>query len=112
MKTMIPQPTEAQFRRQIIQLAQLRGWRVAGFRPAQNRRGKWATHMDGHVGFPDLFLVKDGRALALELKVGTRKATDEQLKWLGMLADVPGIWADVIYPSDWEWLEEKLKGET
>jgi hypothetical protein len=104
------EPSEAEFRRQVIQLAKLLGWRVAGFRPGQNRRGKWATAMQGHIGWPDLFLVKGTVALALELKVGKRKATPEQCAWLDAL-EYAGIVTAIVRPSDWPWIEAKLRGE-
>ena len=53
------------------------------------------------VGWPDLFMVKGGRAIAAELKVGRRKPTEAQLSWLEALADVPGVeahlWTDALW---------------
>ncbi len=99
MKTLaIPPITEAEFQRQVLDLARLFRWTVAHFRPAQTSRG-WRTPVaaDGK-GFPDLVLVRqyvpdfrngDGpkrnRLIFAELKTEKAKATDEQEWWLDLL---------------------------
>ena len=74
--------TEAQFQRSVIELAQLNGWKVAHFRPAQNSKGNWRTPVaaDGK-GFPDLVLVKD-RVIFAELKTDKGRIRPEQRAWL------------------------------
>jgi hypothetical protein len=58
-------------------------------------------------GFPDLFLVRRGRALAFELKIPPRKPTAAQTKWLRALEDA-GIETHVFTPDDWPMIEEVL----
>ena len=74
--------TEAQFQRSVIELAQLNGWKVAHFRPAQNSKGAWRTPVaaDG-AGFPDLVLVRD-RVIFAELKTDKGRVRPEQREWL------------------------------
>ena len=77
--------TEAQFQRSVIELAQLNGWKVAHFRPAQNGKGAWRTPVaaDG-AGFPDLVLVRD-RVIFAELKTNTGRVSPAQREWLDAL---------------------------
>ena len=70
--------SEADFTRQLIDLAHLTGWRVAHFRPAQTARG-WRTPMSGDIGYPDLTLAKGGRLIVAELKAEGGSATPEQV---------------------------------
>jgi hypothetical protein len=101
-------PTEAEFQAQVIQLARLRGWRVAHFRPARTAKG-WRTAVaaDG-VGWPDLFLVRGGRVIAAELKVGNNRLSPQQTAWLTALraADIPAV---VWRPTMWPEIEEALE---
>ena len=80
-----------------IDLARLLGWRVHHCRPAMSRSGKWATHIQGDPGFPDLVLAKEGRVLFVELKSQRGKTTDDQESWLFDLDEQAGVWR----PSDW-----------
>ena len=86
--------TERQLTRAIVELATLRGWMVHHTADSRSLR----TH---HPGLPDLLMVKGGRAIAAELKVGRRKPTEAQLSWLEALADVPGVeahlWTDALW---------------
>lgn len=102
-----PKLTEAQFTRQVIQYARLCGWRVLHIRPARTNKG-WRTPVQGDgVGWPDLFLVRRDRALALELKSDKGRTRPEQMAWLGALEEA-GVCSYVIEPSDWPWLENYL----
>lgn len=80
---------EDDFQKQVIALAQMRGWRVAHFRPAQTQRGNWVTPVqaDGK-GFPDLVMVRRDRLIFAELKAVYRKPTPEQQAWLSALSGV------------------------
>lgn len=80
---------EDDFQKQVIALAQMRGWRVAHFRPAQTQRGNWVTPVqaDGK-GFPDLVMVRRERLIFAELKAVYRKPTQEQQQWLKALSGV------------------------
>lgn len=103
-----PKVSEAAFQRQVIQLAQMCGWRVAHFRAAQNARGHWRTPVAGDgAGWPDLVLVRGDRILYRELKTETGKPTPEQIAWGITLTTAGGDWA-IWRPSDWPVIEQVL----
>src|SRR3990167_191204 len=89
--------TEASFQQQVIAYARLRGWRVAHFRPAMNRRGVWATQMQGDPGFPDLVLARHDRVIFAELKSEKGRSTSDQIAWANTMGGV-FLWR----PSDWD----------
>ena len=97
--------TEAAWQEQVIQIAQLRGWMVAHFRPAQNSRGEWRTAVaaDG-AGFPDLVLARRGIVFFVELKRQTGRVTDAQASWLTELGANTYVWR----PSDWPTVQRVL----
>jgi hypothetical protein len=100
--------TEKEFTSQVIQLARLFGWRVSHFRPAQTRHG-WRTAVSGDgAGFPDLVMVRGGRMIVAELKVGRNKATAEQNRWLDAFRAVPGCRVYLWFPCDWPMIERVL----
>lgn len=102
-----PEPTEKEFQAQVIALAQLCGWRVAHFRPAQNARGDWRTPVAGDgAGFPDLVLVRD-RVLFVELKTNTGKLAPAQVTWSTTL-QAAGAEHHIWRPRDWNEIETKL----
>lgn len=73
-------------------------------RPARRAHGKWTTpgQGSGSRGWPDIFAVRDGRALALELKTAAGRVTPEQTDWLARLR-AAGVEARLIrLPKDWE----------
>lgn len=98
--------TEQQFLEQVIDLAHLRGFRVAHFRPGMNRRGQWQTAVAGDgAGFPDLVLAKKGVVIFAELKADGGKVTPEQQRWLD---DVGGyVWR----PADFDRIDAILRLE-
>ena len=99
--------TEAEFTRQVIELARMCGWMVAHFRAARTKHG-WATPVAGDgKGWPDLFLVRDGEILVAELKVGRNKPTPEQEQWLQAFR-AAGVRAVVWKPEDWSTIEQTL----
>ena len=104
------EPTEAQFTRQVIALAQLHGWKAAHFRPALTKSGKWRTAVQGDgKGFPDLILVKDGHSvIAAELKVWKKPPTPDQTEWLVAFGRA-GASAYIWRPVDWPEIERILK---
>ena len=79
--------TEQDFQGQIIELAHLRGYRVAHFRPAMTARG-WRTPIsaDG-AGFPDLVLARPartpdkGRLICVEVKGRRAPLSEAQQHW-------------------------------
>ncbi len=99
--------TEADFQRQIIDLARLHGWKVAHFRPARTEQG-WRTPVsaDGK-GFPDLVLVR-GRVLFVELKSAKGRLTYEQHEWLDALTRA-GAEVHVWRPDDFDRAHDVLK---
>ncbi len=108
MKTALPKITEAQFLRQVEQLAKLRGWRTFHTRPAMTAKGRWLTAVSGSgVGFPDLLLVRGEVLLFVELKVGKNKPTADQLEWLDALQGA-GVRAEVWRPEMWQDIEKRL----
>jgi hypothetical protein len=106
MKTAL---SEADFLRQVLQLAKLRGWRTAHFRPLRTANGSWRTAVQGDgAGFPDLLLLRGTRIIAAEMKVGKGKVTPEQDKWIKAFLDA-GASAYVWYPENWKDIERILE---
>lgn len=84
-------------------------WRRIHFRPGQNRRGDWATQLEGDVGFPDWTLVRGGRLIFAELKGANGRLGPGQQEWLDDLGTVPGVETYVWYPSDIEEIKRVLR---
>ncbi len=121
--------SEKDFQDNVIELAQILGWRIAHFRPAMTKHG-WRTPMIGNPGFPDLVLAKAGQVITAELKSEKGKLTEDQAKWLAELSGTApaswlpsedgtirvggpsyrGSWAYVWRPSDLEQIQEVLSG--
>lgn len=84
--------TEAEFQRQVVDLAVLYGWSWGHFRPAKTARG-WRVPVSGPLGpgWPDLVLVRDDRLIFAELKRDARsKPSPDQgfvLQLLGAAAE-------------------------
>jgi hypothetical protein len=92
--------SEKELQNAIVSLARTLGYRVAHFRPAMMRSGRWATPMQGDAGFPDLVLVGRGKVLFVELKTKDGRLTDEQVAWgdaIGMAGANWKVWR----PADW-----------
>lgn len=103
-----PHITEAIFTTQVIELAQILGYRTAHFRPAMTAHG-WRTAVSGDgKGWPDLVLLKGNRMIVAELKVGRNKATVEQLAWLDAFK-AAGVDAFVWTPTDWDEITGELR---
>jgi hypothetical protein len=100
--------TEAQFQRVVIAFAKDRGWLVQHVPPAQVRKGKHVTPTQGHVGFPDLVLVRDGRLIFAELK-SSGGPTDMQQVWLNRLEAVPGVEVHLWWPKHWPVVRRTLR---
>ena len=98
-------PTEAEFMGQIIEMAQLRGWRVHHTRPAWTGKG-WRTPIQGDPGFPDLVLVrkrgKRVRVIFAELKSDKGRLTNEQQEWIRLLEGCKGVESYIWRPRIWE----------
>lgn len=90
--------SEKDFQQTVVDLAKLNGWMV--HKVYDSRRSP--------EGWPDLFLVRDGQAYAWELKREGGTPTLAQDRWIRILRQIPGVWADVMWPSDWWRIEELL----
>ncbi len=78
MTTAVVRVTERQLQAQVVQLAQLNGWRC--YHTFDSRRST--------PGFPDLVLVRPPRCLFVELKTTAGRLRPEQRSWLEALAEV------------------------
>ncbi len=84
--------SEAEFTTAVITLARSCGWLVHHDRPAVVRSGKWATHVQGDTGFPDIYARHpDGREVVAELKMAPAsqikgRPSETQWRWLDAFA--------------------------
>lgn len=85
----------------VVEAARALGWLVHHDRPARDRRGKWATAIQGDAGFPDLVLVRPPRVLFVELKAERGTLTVAQQGWLEAVSGCPGVECYVWRPRDW-----------
>lgn len=101
--------SERDFQAQIIDLAEIRRWRVAHFHDSRRQVAPGVHVGDRHAaGFPDLILARPPRLLALELKrEKARKPTGAQREWLRTLG-LCGVEAHLLRPSDWPTIERLL----
>ena len=118
MKTdRVPALSEADFMRQVTDLAEILGWQWVHFRPAQTAHG-WRTPVSGPLGkgFPDLLMVRerDRRLLFAELKGDGARPSAEQdyvftlLNWLA-LGDGKRLEVYIWHPSDFDELAAVLR---
>lgn len=100
---------EADFRRQVLELAKRYRWKVYAPQPKHK-----PANQSGTRGWPDLTLSRNGRLVFLELKrqIGGIVSA-EQAEWIVALAQVPGVTARIVRPSDLGWVVEELRrGDT
>jgi hypothetical protein len=103
--------TEAQFQKQVTDLAEYQGWQWLHVEQrAGNADGRgWHTPIKGPLGkgFPDLMLVRGHRLLFVELKSqkGILSEAQKRVLWgyLGWVGEVH-VWR----PSDWAEISEVL----
>lgn len=93
--------SEREFQAQVVQAAEALGYLC--YHTHDSRRSA--------PGFPDLIMVRGYRLIALELKVGRRRPTPEQLVWLHALREVWQVDATWATPGDWDSVMELLKRE-
>lgn len=99
--------SEAQFQRQVLELARFTGWRSAHFRTSRGNRGNYLTAVAGDgAGFPDLVLIRD-RVIFRELKTDSGKLSPEQIAW-GEALIAAGADFAVWRPADWRNIEVTL----
>jgi hypothetical protein len=93
----------------VMNVARMAGWLIHHDLPAMGRGGRWATHVEGHVGFPDLLLVHPNHAqmLVVELKGPKGKTTTSQDNWLAAFA-LANIENHVVRPNDLEFITHRL----
>lgn len=106
-----PALPESAWQEQVVQLAQLYGWRHLHVRRSIGKGHKWvtATNCDG---WPDLFLWNVRRPerglIAIELKAEDGDPTDEQIEVLAQLA-ASGVRTMIARPSDLDAVHELLR---
>lgn len=86
--------TEAEFQQKITDRATALGWLV--YHTYNSRRSA--------AGFPDLFLCRSGRALAIEVKSESGRVSSAQQQWLEALNHT-AIEAYLVRPRDWPAIE-------
>jgi len=96
--------SERELQTKIIQLAKLTGWHVHHSRRNQDQNGKWLTPLEGHPGFVDLVLARDGVVLLRELKGPKGRVSSEQEAWLAALGSLAKVWTAL----DWPEIQETL----
>lgn len=103
--------SETDFLSTVVEYAQIRGWLVYHHIPGMNRRGRWGSHVQGHRGFPDLVLARDGVVVFAELKTEKGRLSTVQEAWLEELTQPASLWRHVFCwrPSDWPRIEEVLR---
>jgi len=108
--------SEDDFKDRVVDLAHYHGWLVHHDRPARQKDGSWATHIQGDRGFPDLVLVHRKRKILVfaELKSTKGGIRPDQRTWLDALHAIESIsWVQVYLwrPSDWDEISQVLSGE-
>jgi len=97
--------SEAEWQRQVVQLARSLGWRSYHTMAARRKKG-WTTPVTSR-GFPDLLLIRPPRIVVAELKTETGVATDEQQEWLSLFSAC-GVEAYLWRPTDLEQIAHVL----
>lgn len=106
-----PDLSEADFQRQVIELAHLYGWHVMHVRKSIGRRGGAAAHQTttSIKGWPDLTLFRPstGEHFMAELKSEKGRLSADQKRTIADLRD-SGLEVHVWRPSDWNDLQTWL----
>jgi len=84
--------------RHVITYAEFHGWLV--YHTFDSRRSG--------AGFPDLFMVRGNRAVAIECKASKGRVTDDQRRWLQALG-FAGVEAFAFWPDDEARVEALLR---
>jgi hypothetical protein len=92
--------TEAVFQKVVIACAVDNGWLVGHTPSARVRPGAQVTPTQGHVGWPDLALVRGHQFIVAELKSQKGTTSDMQDIWAARLA-AAGVDYRLWRPSDW-----------
>lgn len=105
--------SEASFTTAVVECAQMFGFLVHHDRPGRLADGRWRSHIQGDVGFPDILALGYGRMVIAELKVGRNPASKAQESWLwhfGQLSET--FWhveCHLWKPVDWPEIEACFK---
>ena len=96
---MAGQVKEKDFQKAVVRQARAWGWRV-----------HYTTiSYRSQPGWPDLFMVRGDRLLAVELKTMKGKVSDEQEAWLAVLEATGKVETEVWRPDSWERIGEVLR---
>jgi hypothetical protein len=95
---------ETPFQATVIDYAKLRGWFVCHQRPARTATG-WRTAVQGHEGFPDLVLARNGVVILAELKGARGHPTPQQAAWGVHIGEQYRLWR----PMDWPQIVDQLR---
>lgn len=97
---------------QFIDLGRTLGWLVCHFHDSRRqvtRNGRTFMVGDNDAkGFPDVFMVRGDRLMAVEVKKELGKTTPEQDEWLRRLAKA-GVECHVLRPSNWNEVSKRLR---
>jgi hypothetical protein len=96
--------SEDDLQQRVIDTAEANGWRVVHHRAAKTARG-WRTAVQGHAGFPDVVLARDGVVIVAELKSRRGRTSPDQDLWLEALGTHARLWR----PQDWPAIERELR---
>lgn len=96
--------------RQVIDLAKLRGWKVAHFGASVRVVGANRTFVGDKdaAGFPDLVLARRQRLIMAELKASRGTVSERQKEWLAVLDETDAevyIWR----PEHWDDINSVLE---
>ena len=103
--------TEAEFQKQVIELAESCGWLVAHFHDSRKQAGDKLVGDKQAAGFPDLVLARNGYVRFVELKAEGKYLTWTQKVWRDALnTDTPfRVYAWYLWrPSDWDAITDIL----
>ncbi len=92
--------SERELGQTIREMAQAFGWMVFQVLDTRNYAKRTSR------GFPDQFIARPGRALALGLKTDQGIVTPDQELWVAILDSIAGIRAAVIRPHDLDHVRE------
>lgn len=107
--------TEAAFTKQLLELAARFGWLASHHHDSRRQVRAGVFVGDKHAaGLPDLVLVRRGRVVFAELKVGRGKPSPLQAQWLEELRAVEANTQGVVEvhlwrPEDWDAIVAALR---
>lgn len=91
----------------VTKVAEANGWRVCHVFPSRGRDGRWLTSTSS-PGFPDVWMVRPGQLVVLELKGRKGRPEDGQAEWIADLDSVAGVTARFAGPDDWPAVQRLL----